>query len=183
MSNTSPPGTYVSLVHFGVTFGPAGPASGRSRSPPQVSTEHALHQHRNEVRIMREVDTITLGAGGGAYPDAFALAWAGRDVVMADSKGVMSGNCLAEGCVPSKAVFEVAELRRRLRLAPMGKALGTLAAPPDYLAVVAHKNGVQRIRYRQHDDELAGVADRLQLLHGTGRLVDPHTVEVTTGRL
>jgi len=68
------------------------------------------------------VDTVTLGAGGGAYPAAFALARAGRRVVMVDTKGVMSGNCLAEGCVPSKAVYEMAELRRRLAAAPVARA-------------------------------------------------------------
>lgn len=129
---------------------------------------------------MREVDTVTLGAGGGAYPAAFALARAGRQVVMVDAKGVMSGNCLAEGCVPSKAVFEVAELRRRLRLAPMGGALGQLGDPVDYQAVVAHKDDVQRTRYRQHDAELAVESRRLQLRHGTAKLLDAHTIEVAT---
>jgi dihydrolipoamide dehydrogenase len=129
---------------------------------------------------LQEIDTITLGAGGGAYPAAFALARSGREVVMVDTKGVMSGNCLAEGCVPSKAVFEIAELRRRLRLAPMAGALGEIDAPVDYQAVVAHKNEVQRTRYRQHDAELAAESDRLQLRHGTAVLLDPHTVEVTT---
>lgn len=129
---------------------------------------------------MQEVDTITLGAGGGAYPAAFALARGGRQVVMVDAKGVMSGNCLAEGCVPSKAVFEVAELRRQLSLQPMGKALGVPAGRLDYQGVVAHKDEVQRTRYRQHDRELAGESDRLRLLGGTARLIDPHTVEVRT---
>jgi len=132
------------------------------------------------VSGVQSVDTITLGAGGGAYPAAFALARAGRQVVMVDAKGVMSGNCLAEGCVPSKAVFEMAELRRRLHLGPMAHALGPLGAPTDYRAVLAHKADVQRTRYRQHDEELAAAGDRLQLVHGTARLVDAHVVEVGT---
>ena len=41
-----------------------------------------------------EVDLLTLGAGGGAYPAAFRLAKAGARVVMVDTKGLMSGNCL-----------------------------------------------------------------------------------------
>jgi len=132
------------------------------------------------VSGVRSVDTVTLGAGGGAYPAAFALAASGQRVVMVDAKGVMSGNCLAEGCVPSKAVFEMAELRRRLRLGPMAHALGPLAAPTDYRAVLAHKADVQRTRYRQHDEELAAAGDRLQLVHGTARLVDAHVVEVVS---
>ncbi|MGC9220474.1 MAG: dihydrolipoyl dehydrogenase [Solirubrobacteraceae bacterium] len=132
---------------------------------------------RDEVQ---HVDTITLGAGGGAYPAAFALASAGRDVVMVDTKGVMSGNCLAEGCVPSKAVYEMSQLRRRMAAAPVERAIGTLHAPVDYGGVVAWKDEVQEIRYRQHAAELDQAAEHLRLVQGTGRLLDAHTVEVST---
>ncbi|MFA6180773.1 MULTISPECIES: FAD-dependent oxidoreductase [Acidithiobacillus] len=57
---------------------------------------------------IQEVPLLCIGAGGGAYPAAFRLAKTGRQVLMVDSKGVMSGNCLYEGCVPSKAVRETA---------------------------------------------------------------------------
>jgi len=127
------------------------------------------------------VDTITLGAGGGAYPAGFLLARSGRRVVMVDPKGVMSGNCLAEGCVPSKAVREISELRRRAKLAHFAKAIG--GAPPqasDYTAVVAHKDQVQETRYQQHDHELSEFKGLLSLVKGTARIVDPHTVEVAT---
>ncbi|MGC8627074.1 MAG: dihydrolipoyl dehydrogenase [Acidimicrobiales bacterium] len=128
----------------------------------------------------QQVDVVTIGAGGGAYPAAFALAKAGRRVVMVDTKGVMSGNCLAEGCVPSKSVYEMAELRRRMAAAPVERALGTLTGPLDYAGVVAWKDGVQVRRYRQHADELDAAKPNLRLVKGTGRLLDAHSVEVTT---
>lgn len=127
------------------------------------------------------IDTVTLGAGGGAYPAAFALARAGQHVVMVDSKGTMSGNCLAEGCVPSKAVYEMAELRRKMITAPVARALGSLTTPSDYGGVVAWKDEVQDNRYRQHERELDHAGSRLQLVHGTGRLVNSNTVEVSSG--
>lgn len=126
------------------------------------------------------VDTLTLGAGGGAYPAAFTLAKAGRQVVMVDAKGVMSGNCLAEGCVPSKAVYELAELRRRMAATPVARALGARGSAVDYGEVVAWKDAVQENRYRQHADELDHLAEHLRLVQGTGRLLDTHTVEVAT---
>ncbi|MGC8472506.1 MAG: dihydrolipoyl dehydrogenase [Acidimicrobiales bacterium] len=129
---------------------------------------------------VEHVDVITLGAGGGAYPGAFALAAAGRQVVMVDTKGVMSGNCLAEGCVPSKAVHEMAELQRRMTAAPVERALGALRTSVDYGGVVAWKDEVQQNRYRQHAAELDLAAERLRLERGTGRLLDAHTVEVST---
>jgi dihydrolipoamide dehydrogenase len=126
------------------------------------------------------VDTLTLGAGGGAYPAAFALARAGQQVVMIDPKGVMSGNCLAEGCVPSKAVRELAEMRRRSRLDHFRAVLGNQIGAVDYEACVAHKDSVQQLRYRQHAEELAHLSGHLRLVKGSARLMDPHTVEVET---
>ncbi|OYV75663.1 MAG: dihydrolipoyl dehydrogenase [Chromatiales bacterium 21-64-14] len=129
---------------------------------------------------MENVDVLTIGAGGGAYPAAFRLARAGRRVVMVDPKGVMSGNCLAEGCVPSKAVREMAALRRQA--ARLGAAAGVAVAAPDYGAVVAHKDHVQRARYGQHAEELERAGARLRLVRGVARLRDAHTVVVESAR-
>ncbi|MDA8333230.1 MAG: dihydrolipoyl dehydrogenase [Candidatus Dormibacteraeota bacterium] len=127
---------------------------------------------------MREFDTITIGAGGGAYPAAFRLARAGHKVAMVDVKGVLSGNCLAEGCVPSKAVREVAATYHRMtRAAAMGLS-GALEV--SYEQVLAHKTRVQTLRYQQHDLELAASSEQLQLIKGRASLLDPHTVEVHT---
>ena len=52
----------------------------------------------------QQADVVILGAGGGGYPAAFLLARAGLRVVMVDPIGNLGGNCLAEGCIPSKAV-------------------------------------------------------------------------------
>lgn len=125
---------------------------------------------------MHQVDVITLGAGGGAYPAALRLARAGLNVVMIDPKGVMSGNCLAEGCVPSKAVREVAELYRQARNFDRFGLTGEIAV--DFAAVMTHKNQVQRTRYAQHAKELAQIGDRLSLVPGRGRFKDKHTVIV-----
>jgi len=57
------------------------------------------------------VDVLVLGAGGAGYPGAFFLAHSGRTVLMVDPIGNLGGDCLAEGCVPSKAVREAALVR------------------------------------------------------------------------
>lgn len=126
---------------------------------------------------MDDIDVLTIGAGGGGYPAAFRLAAAGRSVVMVDPKGVLSGNCLAEGCVPSKAVREIAHhLQRHRRLQKSGLP-GDVRL--DYSAVVAHKDQVQTRRYAQHDTELRA-ASNVSLVTGTARIEDPHTVAVDT---
>jgi len=125
---------------------------------------------------MQRVDVITIGAGGGAYPAAFRLARAGRRVVMVDVKGVMSGNCLAEGCVPSKAVREVAEIYRTASRFKRFGLLGEIGV--DFKAVMAHKDGVQRTRYTQHAAELGQLEGTLSLVHGRARFKDARTVVV-----
>lgn len=125
---------------------------------------------------MQQVDVITLGAGGGAYPAAIRLARAGRRVIMVDPKGVMSGNCLAEGCVPSKAVREIAELYRTAQRFGRFGLTGEIGV--DFAKVMAHKDRVQRTRYTQHAAELERLADRLSLVQGIARFKDTHTVVV-----
>lgn len=95
---------------------------------------------------MKAVDVLTIGAGGGAYPAAFRLARAGMDVVMVDPKGVMSGNCLAEGCVPSKAIRESIDIYRLTKKADFFGLQGRLDF--SYPKIVAHKDYVQKLRGR-----------------------------------
>lgn len=124
------------------------------------------------------VDVLTIGAGGGAYPAAFRLAKAGLSVVMTDPKGVMSGNCLYEGCVPSKAIRETGEiLEGQRRFADLGLS-GQVQV--DYPRLVAHKDAIQARRYAQHAQELAACPN-LRLISGSARFIDPHTVAVATG--
>ncbi len=125
----------------------------------------------------KSFDLVTIGAGGGAYPAAFKLARNGRTVLMVDPRGVMSGNCLAEGCVPSKTVREVAHLLLRQRRLEKAGARGTLSA--DLKAIMNHKDAVQKRRYDQHADELARTPG-LTLLKGTASLLDARTVRIRT---
>ena len=105
------------------------------------------------------VDVLVLGAGGAGYPGAFFLAKAGLKVAMVDPIGNLGGDCLAEGCVPSKAVREAALVRS---LADKFDAFGLRGGKPavDWPAVLAHKDRVQNTRYAQHAQEIAqgGVA-------------------------
>nr|WP_308390125.1 FAD-dependent oxidoreductase [Acidithiobacillus sp. AMEEHan] len=126
------------------------------------------------------VDLLCIGAGGAAYPAAFRLARVGHRVLMVDPKGVMSGNCLYEGCVPSKAVREMASLAGAL--GRFGTQLGLAERlAPDYTAIVQHKDRVQERRYAQHAQELAAQPG-IELRKGVARILDPHTVQIDDER-
>jgi len=120
-------------------------------------------------------DVVIIGAGGAGYPAAFLFDKAGRRVVMIDPIGNLGGDCLAEGCVPSKAVREVSLLcARERRQGSFG--LGSAKAEVDWAGVLAHKDSVQRVRYGQHSAELA--ASSIVFHRGHARVVGEQAVEV-----
>lgn len=121
------------------------------------------------------IDVAVLGAGGAGYPGAFLLAKSGRSVMMVDPIGNLGGDCLAEGCVPSKAVRESGMMRSA---SAKYKFLGLMGATPevDWTAVLDHKDHVQRTRYQQHMEEIR--ASSVLFHKGQGRILNDHQIEV-----
>lgn len=123
----------------------------------------------------RRTDVLVIGAGGGGYPAAFLLRRAGRHVVMVDPIGNLGGDCLAEGCVPSKAVREASLARARVgRLSGFG--LSATLPEVDWVGVLAHKDRVQRTRYAQHLEELSSAG--MELVTGVARVTGTDRVEI-----
>jgi dihydrolipoamide dehydrogenase len=122
-----------------------------------------------------DVDVVVVGAGGGGYPAAFLLDKAGCQVVMVDPIGNLGGDCLAEGCVPSKAVREASLMRARARRQGVFGLHGR-APEIDWPGVLAHKDHVQSTRYSEHRAELAGSTIRFHTGHA--RVVSENSVEV-----
>ncbi len=122
-----------------------------------------------------KVDVVILGAGGGAYPAAFLLDRAGLRVVMADPIGNLGGDCLAEGCIPSKAVREAGLIRA---MAGKYSVFGLSGETPEssWKGVLAHKDRVQKIRYDQHTDEIRD--SRVHFHTGLGRIVGERMVKI-----
>ncbi len=119
---------------------------------------------------MEYYDVITIGAGGGAYPGAFRLAKSGMKVLMVDEKGVLSGNCLSEGCVPSKAIIETVHNYKRMK--------DFYDFSIDYKKIIKRKDDVQAYRYKNHAEELKNSG--ALLIKGKAVLIDDHTLLVKT---
>ncbi|MDI3315232.1 MAG: dihydrolipoyl dehydrogenase [Mycobacterium sp.] len=127
------------------------------------------------------VDVAIIGAGGAGYPAAFRLAAAGRSGLMADPIGNLGGDCLAEGCVPSKAVRETALSYQRARSGPLAAITGPSApdpldAPSRWRSILRHKDAVQQARYDQHRKELD--SSTVQFVSGRARVVGENELEV-----
>ncbi|MBA5776199.1 FAD-dependent oxidoreductase [Stappia sp. F7233] len=118
-------------------------------------------------------DICVIGAGSGGLTVAAAAASFGVDVVLVE-KGLMGGDCLNYGCVPSKALIAAAE---RAHAARMSAQFGV------------HVDGL-RVDFAQvHDhvhDVIAGIAPHdsverfeglgVTVIQAEGRFVDPSTV-------
>jgi dihydrolipoamide dehydrogenase len=125
-----------------------------------------------------EYDVVIVGAGGAGYHGAFELSKGGKKVLMVDDKGNLGGNCLYEGCIPSKSVamtiYLADKLREILRSAGSDGASAVRALWED---AIAHKDDVQTIRYHQHIREIKEHGN-LEFVKGVARVLDGHRVEV-----
>ena len=67
-------------------------------------------------QIAEAADFVVVGAGPGGYAAALRAAQAGRRVTLIDRDGAdgVGGVCLRVGCIPSKALIEVADLAARM---------------------------------------------------------------------
>jgi dihydrolipoamide dehydrogenase len=94
---------------------------------------------------------------------------------MADPIGNLGGDCLAEGCVPSKAVREASLFRGTARRYALFGLHGAIPNA-DWKGVLAHKDRVQRLRYAQHTEE---IRDSRVIFHsGLGRIVNEREAEI-----
>ena len=121
-----------------------------------------------------KVDVLIIGAGGGAYPAAFKIAGSGKTVLMADPKGVLGGNCLYLGCIPSKTVRELIEINDR-----SGRLLGS-KNHADFSSIQKHKDDVQQLRFDQHDRERSEFKN-LEFLKGSVSFTGRNSAYVSTG--
>jgi len=113
-------------------------------------------------------DICVIGAGSGGLTVAAAAAAFGVDVVLIE-KGLMGGDCLNTGCVPSKALLAAA---KHAHAHGTGTAFGVAADAPhvDFAAANAHVH-----------DVIAGIAphDSVERFEGLGVTVLKEAAEFT----
>lgn len=118
-----------------------------------------------------QAQVLVLGAGPGGYAAAFRAADLGLDVTLVSDEPRLGGVCLLRGCIPSKALLHLAELRLAAGEAvEIGLDLGEPSW--DLERVRAWKDGiVERLT-----DGLAKLCeDRgIQRIRGRGRFAGPN---------
>ncbi|GFE57311.1 mercury(II) reductase [Geobacter sp. AOG1] len=121
-------------------------------------------------------DLVILGSGSTAFAAALRAQSHGARVLMIE-KSVLGGTCVNWGCIPSKTLIHAAQFYQDGRLgARVG--LGLREEGVDFARLTDHKElVVGHLRQTRYLDVLKNVPG-LTLLRGTGRFLDPRTLEV-----
>jgi NAD(P) transhydrogenase len=121
-------------------------------------------------------DLVVIGSGPAGQKGAIAAAKLGKRVAMIDRSEMLGGTCIHGGTVPSKtlreAILHLTGIRHRSFYGSDYNvknkiSISDLASRVNQ--VVERETGVVRDQLRRND---------IELFSGTGRFLDPHTLEV-----
>lgn len=121
-----------------------------------------------------DADLCVIGAGSAGLSAAAGSAQMGGRVVLVES-GLMGGDCLNYGCVPSKSLLAAAHAARAQLT---GEAFGVAAHEPqvDFGRVMAHVRSVIR-SIEPHDSEERFTGLGVRVLRSRGRFTGERTLE------
>ena len=129
--------------------------------------------------VAEREDVIVVGGGPGGYAAAIRAAQLGRKVVLVE-RDAIGGVCLNVGCIPSKALIEVADRYHAATATGEAPWAGlTLSASLDWNGVQDHLRGVA--------ESLSGgvhtllEANGVRVLRGTARFLRPGRIVVDPG--
>src|SRR6266545_3922353 len=128
---------------------------------------------------------VIIGGGPGGYEAALVAAELGADVTVVSDEGP-GGACVLWDCVPSKTLLSSAQAFSTLETAP---SLGVHFQGVARRSIPTYEVDLPTIMDRVHDlaqaqsDDIRKrlTAEGAKFILGTGRIADPHTVEVSDG--
>jgi len=126
--------------------------------------------------LPRDVDLVVIGGGPGGYAAAFRAADLGLETVLVEARGLLGGECLHVGCIPSKALLGLATL---VTDAAEARTAGLEFAPPRL--VLDRLREWTRASIGKLAQGLGGLARArgVDVVAGQARFADAQTVHVT----
>ena len=130
---------------------------------------------------MKRFDVIVVGGGTAGITASLAARSTGASVALIEREPRLGGDCTFYGCVPSKALFEIAKIIHEARHAA---SEGILARLPeiDFAQIAARSRRiVEEIAADERDErfERAGIT----LIHADASFLSTHEVEVDGERV
>lgn len=120
-------------------------------------------------------DLIVIGSGPGGEVGAIRAAQLGLKVALVEKNEHLGGTCLNVGCIPTKSLLESAKIWTKLNTVhKQGFDVGT--PKYDWASILEKKWGV--VNAQRKGLLFLMKKNKITVYTGTGRFIDPHTVEV-----
>lgn len=127
-----------------------------------------------------DYDVIVLGGGTAGLTAALVARHHGASVAVVEQEPRIGGDCTFYGCVPSKALIEVAQTAHDIRHA---HAEGIVEAAPDFdFAAVMRRSAriVEQIADDEQDERFTHAG--IDVIHANARFGDEHTLQLENSR-
>ena len=126
---------------------------------------------------MAQYDLIVIGTGPGGYVCAIRAAQLGLKTCVVEKRATHGGTCLNVGCIPSKAFLHASELFEEAGHAFAKMGIGVPAPKLDLKQMLTFKQ--EAVDGNTKGVEFLLKKNKVDSVHGTGRIVVPGKVEVT----
>ena len=126
---------------------------------------------------MNTYDLVVIGAGPGGTPAAMAAAQFGKRVLLVDKRDAPGGECLFEGCIPSKVLENAAN---RFAMLKEMKSFHIDVEGKEQIhweAVLEDKKQILKRRSMGAMKQMERFPN-LEFKQGTARFVDAHTLDI-----
>jgi pyruvate/2-oxoglutarate dehydrogenase complex dihydrolipoamide dehydrogenase (E3) component len=125
-----------------------------------------------------DFDVAIIGGGSGGYAAARTSVAAGLKTVVIEGGKEIGGLCILRGCMPTKALLHAAEV---MHVASHPEAWGIRSEVSfDFAKVMARKDAM--VKDFAECRALQLNSGKFEFIRAMAHFVDPHTVELSTGR-
>ncbi len=125
--------------------------------------------------MANELDLIVIGSGPGGYVAAIRAAQLGLSVAVVEKDPKFGGTCLHRGCIPTKALLHTASTLDEIKSAA---SIGIEVAAPSLDLAKTHEYKNRVVSKNAKGIEFLFKKNKIEGIHGFGRLVGAHEVEV-----
>jgi len=130
---------------------------------------------------MKNYELIVIGAGPGGTPSAMMASQFGKRVLLIDKRGEPGGECLFEGCIPSK-ILENASNRYDILNSAKEFHIDLSSAPNiHWEQVILEKEKILSMRSKGAMKQIEALPT-LDFIGGKAVFIDEHTIEVNGER-